>query len=150
MLAAAMSVAVTMPVESVNAEAAIGHATARCDETSIRAARDFTQQAGTAIAPPHKPRRYRADRRAPHHGQKDAARAFHWAASGQIFKGRVEFVAGNLGWRAAARQVKRGYFAAWSGAHLSVARQPPKQNARKVPRSSRNPRPIVTLNACNL
>jgi hypothetical protein len=40
MLAAAMGVAV--PMESVNAEAAIGHAMARCDETPVRAARDFT------------------------------------------------------------------------------------------------------------
>jgi hypothetical protein len=101
-----MGVAVTMPVESVNAEAAIGYATARCDETPVRAARDFTQQAGTAIAPPHKTHRYRADRRATHHGQENAARAFHAAVSGSIFKGRIEFVAGNLVRRAGARQVK--------------------------------------------
>jgi hypothetical protein len=79
MLAAAMGVAV--PVESVNAEAAIGHATARCDETPVRAARDSTQQARAAIAPPYKTHRYRADRRATHHGQKDAPRAFHGAVS---------------------------------------------------------------------
>lgn len=114
MLAAAMGAAVTMPVESATAEAAMGYATARCDETPVRAARDFTQQAGTAIAPPYKPHRYRADRRATHHGQKDAARAFHGAVSGWIFKGWVEFGAGNLGRRAAARQVKRGCFATWS------------------------------------
>jgi hypothetical protein len=108
---------VAVPMESVNAEAAIGYATARCDETPVRAARDFTQQAGTAIAPPHKPHRYRADRRATHHGQKDAARAFHGAVSGWIFKGRVEFGAGNLSRRAATRQVKRGCFATWCGAH---------------------------------
>jgi hypothetical protein len=77
---------VAVPVESVNAEAAIGYAAARRDETPVRAARDFTQQAGTAIAPPHKPHRYRADRRATHHGQKDAARAFHGAVSGWISK----------------------------------------------------------------
>jgi hypothetical protein len=128
MLAAAMSVAVTMPVESVNAEAAIGYATAHCDETPVRAARDFTQQAGTAIAPPHKPHRYRADRRATHHGQKDAARAFHGAVSGWIFKGRVEFGAGNLSRRAAARQVKRGCFATWCGAHD----QSPVSHRRKM------------------
>jgi hypothetical protein len=72
---------VAVPVESATAEAAIGYATARCDETPIRAARDFTQQARTAIAPSHKAHRYRADRRATHHGQKDAVRAFHGAAS---------------------------------------------------------------------
>ncbi len=115
MLAAAMGVAV--PVESVNAEAAIGYTAAHCDETPVRAARDFMQQAGTAIASPYKPHRYRADRRTTHHGQKDAARAFHDADSGWIFKVRLEFGAGNLGRRAAARQAKRGCFATWCGAH---------------------------------
>jgi hypothetical protein len=147
MLAAAMGV--TVPAESVNAEAAIGYATARCDETPVRAARDFTQQAGTAIAPPYKPHRYRADRRATHHGQKDAARSFHGAAWGQIFKDRVEFGAGNLGRRAAARQVKRGCFATWCGAHD----QSPVSHRRKMRarfRDQAEPRLIVTLNICNL
>jgi hypothetical protein len=117
MLAAAMGVAVAIPVESVNAEAAIGHTAAHCHETPVRAARDFTQQAGTAIASPYKPHRYRADRRTTHHGQKDAARAFHGAVSDWIFKVRIEFGSGNLGRRAAARQAKRGCFATWCGAH---------------------------------
>jgi hypothetical protein len=96
---------VAVPVESATAEAAMGHATAGRDETPVRAARDFPQQAWAAIAPSHKTHRYRADRRATHHGQEDAARAFHGAASGRIFKCGIESVVGNLGRRAGARQV---------------------------------------------
>jgi len=64
---------VAMAVESAAAEAAIGHALARRDETPIRAARYLAKEAGAAIASPHKTRRYRGNRGGTHHGQDDAA-----------------------------------------------------------------------------
>jgi hypothetical protein len=64
---------VAMAVESTTAEAAIGHALACRDETSIRAARYLAKEAGAAIASPHKSHRYRGNRGGTHHGQEDAA-----------------------------------------------------------------------------
>ena len=73
--------AVAMESARSTAEAAIGNAPAGRDQTPVRTEGGFTRQAGAAIAPPHKTHRYRADRRSAHHGQDDAARAFHDAAS---------------------------------------------------------------------
>jgi len=98
-----------VPMESARpaAEAAIGHAPAGGDEAPIRAAHHFTKQAGAAIAPPHKTHRYRADRRATHHGQDDAARAFHMAASDQILERRDQTGCGSLLRHAAACEASK-------------------------------------------
>src|SRR5579863_7620547 len=76
--------AMTMAVELVReaAEATIGHALAPRGGTSVRARDDLTNQSRTTIAPLDKAHRYGADGAAPHHGQDDAARAFHGAALG--------------------------------------------------------------------
>jgi hypothetical protein len=87
-----MRMAVAVEPARSTAEAAIGHAPARRDEPPVRATRHFAKQAGAAIAPPRKTHRYRADRGGTHHGQDDAARAFHGVASGEIRKtaGQIE------------------------------------------------------------
>src|SRR3984957_7958699 len=85
-----MAMPVPVPVESSTAEAAIGHALARRDETPIRAPRHFAKQAGAAAPQPHKTHRYRADRRVTTQVQDDAARAFHGAASRQILIWRLK------------------------------------------------------------
>ena len=79
-LAAAMGVAamsMKMPVEPMHpaAEAAIGHA-------AIAPAIRIVDQrvTGAAISARHKTHRHRADGSCPHHGQNDAARAFHGEA----------------------------------------------------------------------
>jgi hypothetical protein len=69
------------PVRPVT-EAAIGHALASHDRTSIQAGRHLTKNSGTAVTSFHKSHRYDADGPTPHHGQDDAARAFHVAALG--------------------------------------------------------------------
>jgi hypothetical protein len=100
-LASAMSMptmAVPVPVESMQAAAktAIGRA-ATVHEPSIRAARSIGNASGTAVYPPHKTHRYRADGRGTHHGQDDTARTFHsitcscaceefWESQAGIFK----------------------------------------------------------------
>ena len=81
-----MRVAVAVESARSTAEAAIGYALARRDEPPIRATGHVAKQAGATIAPPHKTHRYRADRGSTHHGQDDAARAFHGVASGEIRK----------------------------------------------------------------
>jgi hypothetical protein len=81
-----MRMTVAVPMESVRpvAEAAIGHALASHDGASVEAARHLTKESGAAVASFDKSHRYSANGAAPHHGQDDAARAFHVATSGQI------------------------------------------------------------------
>jgi hypothetical protein len=79
-----MAMPMTVPAEPVHpvAEAAIGHALASHDRTSIQAGRHLTIKSSTAVTSFHKSHRYDADGPTPHHGQDDAAGAFHVAALG--------------------------------------------------------------------
>jgi hypothetical protein len=80
----AMAVTVTVPVESVrtSAEAAIGDPLARRDRPSVQVAPHFTRESRAAVTSLRKSQRHGADGSATHHGQDDAARAFHGAAFG--------------------------------------------------------------------
>jgi hypothetical protein len=82
----AVAVPVAVPVESMRemAEAAIGHALAGHDRPSVRALRHLTKESGAAVTSFRESHRHGADGTGTHHGQDDAARAFHVAASGQI------------------------------------------------------------------
>jgi hypothetical protein len=81
-----MRVAVPVPVQSVQAvaETAIGHALASHDGTPVEAAHHLAKGPGTAVSSRHKSHRYSADGPTTHHGQDDAARAFHVAAPEQF------------------------------------------------------------------
>ena len=70
---------VAVPVQSVQpvAETAIGHALASHDGTPVEAAHHLAKGPGTAVSSRHKSHRYSADGSTTHHGQDDAARAFH-------------------------------------------------------------------------
>src|SRR5512140_2731047 len=88
-LAATMRMAVAVPAESMRpaAEAAIGHA-AIFPGPPVRPARQLGNASGTAVASPHESHRYRANVRGTHHGQDDAARAFHVAAPRLFLNGQ--------------------------------------------------------------
>ena len=81
-----MRVAVAVESARSTAEATIGYAFAGRGEPSVRATGHAAKKAGATITPPHKTHRYRADRGGTHHGQDDAARAFHGVASGEILR----------------------------------------------------------------
>ena len=76
-LTAAMGMAVTMEVVRPAAETAIGRRAACRDRPLVEIADDFARTAVTSFDEAH---RDGADGRAPHHGQDDAAGAFHDAA----------------------------------------------------------------------
>jgi len=75
----AVAVPMTMSVESVGemAEAAISHALASRDGAPVQAVRHFAKESRTAVTVLGEAHGYGADGPAPHHGQDDAARAFH-------------------------------------------------------------------------
>jgi hypothetical protein len=80
----AMPMTVAVPAEPVwpVTEAAIGHALASRDRTSVQAGRHLTKKSRTAVTSLRKSHRYDADGPTPYHGQDDAARAFHVAGLG--------------------------------------------------------------------
>src|ERR1700675_1782566 len=94
---------VAVPVESMRraTAAAIAHA-AIWPEPSMRVARHLCHGSGTAVTPPHKAHRYRAGRGGTHHGQDDAARAFHMARPWGVAERPIVSHPGT------ARQVKAG------------------------------------------
>lgn len=71
-----------VPVESAwpAAETAIGHALTGHDRASVEAGRHFANESRTAVTTPDESHRCGANGPTPHHGQDDAARAFHVAA----------------------------------------------------------------------
>ncbi len=102
-LAAAMGMAVAVAVQAMRrASEAAGYWPAIRSAARSR----LRGQAGTAAGSRHKPRRYRADHRGPHHRQNDTARALHGAAQsckGEVCKGEIG--RHHSGTRAAIRQV---------------------------------------------
>src|SRR5215218_607368 len=72
----AMAMTVSMPMDPMrcDAEAAVGGAA-----IGPAVGAGHGRQAGSAIAAWHQPHRHRAGGGTPHHGQDDAARAFHGA-----------------------------------------------------------------------
>jgi hypothetical protein len=124
-----MSMAMTVPAEPVRpvAEAAIGHALASHDRTSVQAGRHLTKKFRTAVTSFHKSHRYDADGPTPYYGQDDAAGAFHVGGLGAD-----SMLDCHLGMRAGAGQAKAKYLTGSCGANTGCPQPPPEKCAAKA------------------
>ena len=124
---------VAVPVESAAAEAAIGYATARCDETPVRAARDSAANRDRNRSGAQDPS---IPRRSPRYPSWSGGHGASVSCSLWLFfVCRIEFVAGNLVRRTGVTQEKRECFAA--DAARMIRRSIVLKKMRALPRSSR-------------
>jgi hypothetical protein len=125
----AMPMTVAVPAGPVwpLAEAAIGHALASHDRTSVQAGRYLTKKSRTAVTLFHKSHRYDADGPTPDQGQDDAAGAFHVGGLGAD-----SMLDRHLGMRAGAGQAKAKYLTGSCGATTGCPQPPPEKCAAKA------------------
>jgi hypothetical protein len=123
----AMTMAMAVKMVREPPEAAIGHALACRVGSSVATGRHLADEAGATVVSIDKAHRYRANGPTAHHGQDDAARAFHVTAFGKIHGKGFE----HLGTRRQGGQEKREHLTISCGESLAGAQLPEKCAARE-------------------